>query len=278
MRFFARCTVARRAFERIGPEARALPAGLLVERAGADAPASLAGAVGLADASDSGTGAGDAGAGADAVAGAFDVGAVTILGATGEDAAAGACNVGVVTIFGTTGVGAGAFATEVTAEVTVLSTGAGWAGGGEVTVTGRADVTGRGGSTVVTGTGGSAVVTGTAGTVTVAVTPGSGGSPSASACAAPNPARAATTQKSLPKRDIENNTPFYPRETMRGAGDLLGLGLVLRDRIGRRHRIGGHGHACSRRSVRGWHRLVRVVAGVGMIMAGMRVGVGGRAT
>ena len=169
--------MARSGSERLGLEACSLPAGLEGEPVEGEpavdvGPALLAGAVGLAEAPDSRVG-----------AGAEDDDA----GDDGAGAAVG--DSGAVTIAGATGVGAGAV--EIGAEVTVLGAGAVSAGGGEVTVTGRADVTGSGGNTVVTGN---------AGTVTVAVTPGrSGGSPTASARAAANPARAATTQKILPK-------------------------------------------------------------------------------
>jgi hypothetical protein len=197
MRFFERCNVARSGSERLGLEACALPAGLAREPVGDVGLASLAGAVASPEAPDS-----RAGAGAEA-------------DDTGDDGAgAAACDVGGVTIVGATGVGAGAV--EVGAEVTVVGAGAGAgsAGGGEVTVTGSADVTGSGGSTVVTGN---------AGTVTVAVTPGrSGGSPSASACAATNPARAATTQKILPKRDMPNHTTLDPPKR-RGLATYSGL-------------------------------------------------------
>ena len=200
MRFFERCNVARSGSERLGLGACALRACLAGESVG-DAvpvgdtvPASLAGAVELVEAPDSRVG-----------AGAEDDDAEDD-DAEDDDAGAATCDVGAVTIAGATGVGTGAVAFG--AVVTVLGAGAVSAGGGEVNVTGRADVTGSGGSTVVTGS---------AGTVTVAVTPGrSGGSPSASACAAANPARAATTQKILPKRDIPTTYNDDPAKTVRG--------------------------------------------------------------
>ena len=240
MRFFERCNVARSGSERLGLEACALPAGLALEPVRDVGLVCCEGAIVFPEAPDS-----LAGAGAEE-------------DETGDDGAgAAACDAGDVTLAGATGVGVGAV--EVGAEVTVVGAGVGSAGGGEVTVTGRADVTGSGGSKVVTGN---------AGTVTVAVTPGrSGGSPSASACAAANPARAATTQKILPKRDMPKPYNDRPAKTAR-ACYLLGLALVLRDRVGSRHRIRG-----SRHGIRGSrHRIVRVVvAGVGMIVAGVRI-------
>jgi len=135
-------------------------------------------------------------------------------------AGAVAGRVGVVTIGGATGLGAGGLVTRggvVTVTGGVLTvTGGGEGAGGSAVVTGSGGGGGAGGSAVVTGSGGgggSAVVTGSDGVV--AVTPGTGGSSRASACAAMRPARAAAKPKRLPKRDIRN---YNARPPQTGAG------------------------------------------------------------
>jgi hypothetical protein len=138
-------------------------------------------------------------------------------GLEGADDGAGAVpgRVGVVTIGGATGLGAGGFVAGggvVTVTGGVLTvTGGGDGAGGSAVVPGSEGGGGAGGSAVVTGSGGgggTAVVIGTDGVVTV--TPGTGGSSRASACAAMRPARAAAKPRRLPKRE---NIPELQRTT-----------------------------------------------------------------
>jgi hypothetical protein len=135
-------------------------------------------------------------------------------GAGDDEAGAVPGRVGVVWIGGTTGLGAPGFVAGggvVTVTGGVLTvTGGGDGAGGSAVVTGS-EGGGAGGSAVVTGSGGgggTAVVIGTDGVVTV--TPGTGGSSRASACAAMRPARAAAKPRRLPKR---GNIPELQRAT-----------------------------------------------------------------
>jgi hypothetical protein len=210
-RFFDRCGVARSRFVRVataGCALRVAPARELVEVGVPVLPPDR-------DA-DPAAGAEDAGAEGDegdegAVAGR--VGAVAIGGATGVVGDGVVVRGGVGTVPG--GAGAGGSA------VVIGSEGAGGGGaGGSVVVTGG----GGGGSAVVTGSeggGGSAVVTGSDGVVTV--TPGTGGSSRARACATTTPARAAAKPKKLPKRDI----PTLQRPTpANGCGPVTYAGVL----------------------------------------------------
>ena len=154
-------------------------------------------------------------------------------GADCDEVVAG--RVGVVVIGGVTGLGADGVVMRGAVVVTV--TGGGDGAGGSAVVTGSGGGGGGGGRAVVTGSGGgggTAVVTGTDGVVTV--TPGTGGTSRASACAATRPAMATPSPQRLPKRDIREYNDEVPQV---GAEEsyLRRRVLVVRDRVGRRHGI-----------------------------------------
>jgi hypothetical protein len=142
-----------------------------------------------------------------------DCDADPVAGAEGAgdegDAGEVAGRVAVVAIGGATGVGTGVVVRGGVGTVT-----GGLGAGGSAVVTGSGGGGGAGGSAVVAvvigsgGGGGTAVVIGTDGVVTV--TPGTGGSSRASACAAMRPARAAAKPRRLPKRE---NIPKLQRAT-----------------------------------------------------------------
>jgi hypothetical protein len=170
-------------------------------------------------------------------------------GADGDEGAV-VRRVGVVVMGGVTGLGADGVVTRVVVVVVTVTggvltvtggAGGGAGAGGSAVVTGSGGGGGAGGSAVVTGSGGgggTAVVTGTDGIVTV--TPGTGGTSRASACAATRPAMATPSPQRLPKRDIRK---YNVRVPLLGAGGvrvesyLRRRALVVRDRVGSRYGI-----------------------------------------